>query len=223
MNFEDLSKCPVLKGINTEELGILFNSIHYSVKTFEKEGLVVSAGETCNNLMLLISGEVRGEILDFSGNIVKIEDIEAPKPLAPAFLFGEQNKYPVTIIANDKAKILFIPKAEIFRLFQKNSIILENYLNIITNKSQFLLQKVKLLTLKDIKQRIAYYLIKNPNVVSDKKFTQREIAEILGVTRPSLARTLLQMQKEKILIYNNGRIKILDLQKLKHLLTNFHY
>lgn len=222
MDFTLISRCPVLHGISPEELETLFNDIHYNIKTFNKDNLVLNAGETCNGLMILVSGQVRGEVLDFTGNPVKIEDISAPRPLAPAFLFGKQNICPVTVIASDKARVLFIPKADVLRLFQKAPIILENYLDIITSRGQFLLQKVKLLTLKNLNQRIAYFLIKNSEVLNSKKFTQREIAEILGVARPSLARTLAQMEDENILSYNKGRIRILDQTKLKLLLQNFH-
>ena len=92
MDFTHIDKCPVLKGIRPEKLAVLFNDIHYYVRSYDKENLIISAGETCNNLMIIVSGQVRGEVLDFTGNSIKIENISAPRPLAPAFLFGKQNK-----------------------------------------------------------------------------------------------------------------------------------
>jgi hypothetical protein len=32
---------------------------------------------------------VKGEMTDYNGKTIKIEDIEAPRPLAVAFLFGK--------------------------------------------------------------------------------------------------------------------------------------
>ena len=52
------------------------------------------AGDPVANLLIVLSGSVRGEMIDYSGKTVKIEDIEAPKPLAAAFLFGKENRFP---------------------------------------------------------------------------------------------------------------------------------
>ena len=174
----------------------------------------MNGGEICSNLMILAEGNVRGEMMNFSGNVVKIENIAAPRPIAPAFLFGENNKLPVTVIANEKVKIIFIPKTEVLKLFQKNQTVLENYLDIISSRGQFLSKKVKLLSLDNLKQKIAYYLLENKDTLTNIKTTQQEMAETLGVTRPALTRTLIQLRDEKIIDYNRESIRIIDKEKL---------
>jgi len=221
MIFQQISKCPVLRDLKAERLEGLFKDIHYYIKTYDTEDLVISAGENCENLMVILEGQVRGEVPDFTGEIIKIEDIAAPRPLAPAFLFGENNKSPVSVIANEKTKVLFIPKADVLRLFQKEQIILSNFLDIISSRGQFLMQKVKLLSLKNLDQRLAYFVLKNKDLLGSKKFTQRELAELIGVTRPSVARTLTQLEKKSILDYNKGFIKIINENELRLLLKRF--
>ncbi|MBN2681020.1 MAG: Crp/Fnr family transcriptional regulator [Bacteroidales bacterium] len=212
MNFEIVSRCPVLKGIDSELLKLLFEDLHYKIKTYEKDLIVISSGERCNNLMILLEGEVRGEMLDFSGNSIKIEDIMAPRPIAPAFLFGEMNLCPVTVIANEFTRILFIPREEVLRLMQRNSTILLNYLNILSGRGQFLSDKVKMLSFKNLKQKIAYYLLKeNPGGLIK---SQQEFADLLAVARPSLARTFGEMEAEGLVKYNRGRIEVINKEKL---------
>jgi len=218
MVFEKISKCPVLKGIAPGILEEIFKDIHYNVRSFEKESPIMNSGEICVNLMILVEGEVRGEMMGFSGNVVKIENIAAPRPIAPAFLFGDNNRCPVTIISNVPSRIIFIPKAEVLKLFQKNQTVLENYLDILSSRGQFLSQKVKLLSLGNLKQKIAYYILEHKEAPSGKKTTQQELAEILGVTRPALTRTLLQMKNDGVISYNRGVIEIIDEGKLGSLL-----
>ena len=50
-----------------------------------------------NRLVILTKGSVRGEMIDYSGRLIKVEDITAPRAIAPLFLFGEQNRYPVEV------------------------------------------------------------------------------------------------------------------------------
>ena len=119
--------CPVFRGISENETKELLGKIHYQVKSFGKDELVIVAGEPVTNLFIIMSGSVRGEMIDYSGKTIKIEDIEAPKPLATAFLFGKENRFPVTVTANDDVKILAIPVPGFLKLLQINQQILKNH------------------------------------------------------------------------------------------------
>ena len=77
----------------------LFKKIHFQIKNFTRNDVVVFAGETVTHLYIILSGSVKGEMIDYSGKTIKIEDIEAPKPLATAFLFGSENRFPVTMFS----------------------------------------------------------------------------------------------------------------------------
>jgi CRP-like cAMP-binding protein len=216
--FDQISKCPVLRGIEPGLLEIIFQDIHFNIKSFEKESVIANAGDICAHLMILLEGEVRGEMMNFSGNVVMIETISAPRPIAPAFLFGENNRFPVTVVANSKIRVIYIPRSEVLKLFLKNQTVLENYLNILCTRGQFLSRKVKLLSLDNLKQRIAFYLLEHRDAHNDKRTTQQELSEILGVTRPALTRSLLQLKKEKIIDYNRDSIRIIDKERLNRLL-----
>jgi CRP-like cAMP-binding protein len=220
MLFNLITRCPVLRGVSPSDLELIFNEIHYNIKSYDKDVHIMGEGEKCTNLMILIEGAVRGEMTDFAGTSVKIEDIQAPRPIAPAFLFGEKNESPVTIISNVPTKILFIPKDEVIKLFQKNAVVLENYLNIVSSRGQFLSQKVKLLSLKSLKQKIAFFLLEQRNQSDKPRITQQEMAEILGVTRPALARTLGQMEDENMILYSRGEIKILNEKELSRIIIS---
>jgi len=159
INFQLITQCPIFKGITEKEAEFLFNKIHFQIKNYSKGDVVVVAGEVVINLLVIIAGSVRGEMIDFSGKTIKIEDIEAPKPLATAFLFGKENTYPVTVTVNNDAKILVIPVTEFLKILQLNTQILRNYLNSISSRAQFLSQKLNFLSFKTIKGKVAHFLL----------------------------------------------------------------
>lgn len=223
MNFQILTLCPLFKGITEKEAEILFDMIHFQIKKYSKDEIVVVAGETVNNLLIVISGSVRGEMIDYSGKIIKIEDIEAPKPLATAFLFGQQNKYPVTVTANNDAGILTIPVIEFLKLLQLNTQILKNYLNSISSRAQFLSNKLNFLSFKTIKGKVAHYLLQQAGEKFhsvELKNTQQQMADLFGVTRPSLARVFGEMQKEGLINIQNKTVSLLDKKALNQLIKN---
>ena len=197
--FEQLLKCNLFRNVTLEQLTEIKEKIYYQVKSFEKDAVIVSAGEKCNNLLIVVEGIVRAEMIDLNGKTIKIEDIVACRPLAPAFLFGSRNQYPVTIIANNDVTILSFPSEMIIHLFQLNQNVMTNFLDNISNRAQFLSDKIKFLSFQNIKGKIASYILE---IAGDKlksielKKNQQELADLFGITRPSLARALGEMNKE---------------------------
>ncbi|HYQ57086.1 MAG TPA: Crp/Fnr family transcriptional regulator [Draconibacterium sp.] len=218
-----LVKSPLFNGIPEEECRVLFSKIHYQVRKFEKDAIVVQGGEEVANLFVVLSGSVRGEMIDYSGKTVKIEDIEAPRPLAAAFLFGKENKFPVTVTANNKAELLAIPVVEFLKLLQLNTRLLRNYLNSISTRAQFLSQKLHFLSFKTIKEKVAHFLLQQAGDrfhSFELKNTQQQLAEMFGVTRPSLARVLGEMQSENLIKIEKKTVTLLNKEGLNSLLKN---
>lgn len=220
---EILCQSPIFRGIAPDELQKLFNQIHYQVKLYKKGDLIVNGGEICDRLLIIQMGNVKAEMNDYSGKTIKIEDIEAPRPLATAFLFGKENQFPVTVSANTEVEIVSVPKPEFVKLLQLNSLILNNYLNTISSRAQFLSQKLKFLSFKTIRQKIAHYLLE---MAGDRLQTveipqsQGQLAEMFGVTRPSLARALGEMSQDGLIETDRRFIKILDKNRMNELLKS---
>lgn len=210
-------------GISEDECKSLISRIHYQVRKFEKGEVVVQGGDEVANLYIVLSGSVRGEMIDYSGKTVKIEDIEAPRPLASAFLFGKENKFPVTVTANKKVEMLVIPVTEFLKLLQMNARVLRNYLNNISTRAQFLSQKLHFLSFKTIKEKVAHFLLQQTGDrlhSFELRNTQQQLAELFGVTRPSLARVLGDMQNEQLIKIEKKTITLLEKKKLNDLLRN---
>ncbi len=223
IDYQLIAQCPVFKGISENENEKLLGTIHYQIKSFGKDDIVVVAGEPVTSLYIIMAGSVKGEMIDYSGKTIKIEDIEAPKPLATAFLFGKENKFPVTVTANNEVKILVVPVSEFLKLLQINQQILKNYLNIITTRAQFLSQKLHFLSFKTIKEKVAHFLLQQAGDhlhSIEIKNTQQQLADLFGVTRPSLARVFGEMQKEGLLKIEKKTVTLLDKTKLNQLLQH---
>lgn len=223
LNIQKISLCPVFRGVPEKEAEKLLEAIHFQIKTFQKNDIIAIAGESVSNLYIILEGSVRGEMIDYSGKTIKIEDVEAPKPLAAAFLFGKDNKFPVTVTANVPVEILSVPVAEFLKLLQINAQILKNYLNSISTRTQFLSQKLHFLSFKTIKEKMAHFLLQKAGErlhSVELNMTQQQMADIFGVSRPSLARVLGEMQKEDLIKVDKKTITLNDKQKLNDLLRN---
>lgn len=223
IDFNLLNQCPVFKGIQESQTQHLLGQIHFQIKHYRKGDIVALAGEEVKYLYIVLTGSVKGEMIDYSGKTIKIEDIEAPKPLATAFLFGKENRFPVTVTANNHIKVLAVPVHEFLKLLQLDARILKNYLNSITTRTQFLTQKLHFLSFKTIKEKVAHFLLRSAGDQFhsvELKNTQQQLADLFGVTRPSLARVFGVMQKDGLIKIERKTVTLLNRDGLNNLLKN---
>ncbi len=217
---DKIIEADLFKGVEGEVLDELLSGIRYKVKKFKKNDIIAFAGDAYNSLMILITGAVKGEMEDSSGKVVKIEDIKAPNTLAEAFLFGKKNSLPVTITANTDTEVLYVEMPDLLKLLQLNDKILKNYLNCVSTRFQMMSMRIKFLAFKTIKGKLAHYIInlsKGKSVVRLDR-TQQDLSDFFGVTRPSLARAISEMQHSNIIKLDKKEVTIVDIEELKQLL-----
>ena len=220
--FQILTACPLFRGISPEELRDLLEASSCRSKSYEKDEDVASAGETPRFLHIVVSGSVRGEMLDFTGKVIKIEDIAAPRPVAAAFLFGEQNRYPVNIMANEKATLVSIPRDRLITMMQQNRHFLISYLDAVSSRGQFLSGKIRYLSFSTIKGKLAQYLLELAEKQEGDSLmlahSQASLSELFGVTRPSVGRAMSELNQEGVIRSEGKRVFILDREELKSMI-----
>jgi CRP-like cAMP-binding protein len=213
MDYSLLSESPPFKGLSTSDIKTILSVLPHRIKKYQSGILISQSGEPVNSLMIVISGAVKGEMIDFAGKIIKIEDIPAPGALASAFMFGARNRFPVNVITISDTELLVIDKSDFLKLLMNNDKILVNFLDMISNRSQFLSEKIKFLNFKTIKGKLAQYILK---LTDDQKNeikldrTQNDLADYFGVARPSIARVLKEMEEEGFIKVNGKKILIID-------------
>ena len=213
---------PLFRGITPERLFADLEEISFHTRSYKKGEILAQQGAVCNRLVILTKGSVRGEMIDYSGRLIKVEDFAAPRAIAPLFLFGEENRYPVEVTANEPTEVIELPKSSVLRLFRKNEQFLENYMNLSANYARTLSDKLFFMSFKTIRQKLASYLLRlykqqqQTHITLDR--SQQELSDYFGVSRPSLARELAHMQEDGLLIADRKHITILQKEQLVRLI-----
>lgn len=207
-----LTKCPIFKGLSADEIDHEFQNISFKTKSYAPKEFIAFSDDECRNLLIILKGKVKGEMTDYSGKVIRIEEMDTGKPLAPSFIFGQNNRFPVDVVAVTGSEILAIPKDSLLNLFQHNQTILNNYLGMVSNRAQFLTSRIRFLSFQSIKGKIAHYLIQLYKKAGQNTFelnaSHNELSEIFGVTRPSLTRAMRELDKDGIIAAEGKRISI---------------
>jgi CRP/FNR family transcriptional regulator, dissimilatory nitrate respiration regulator len=223
MDYDLLVKSPLFKGLEIQEIKDLLEHQPYRLKNYKAGKLISQSGELVERLLLVTRGIVKGEMVDYSGKVIKIEDIPAPGALASAFMFGNMNRFPVNVITVTDTELLVIEKPDFLKLMMSNDKILINFLDVISNRSQFLSEKIKFLSFKTIKSKLAQYFLdmagENRTEINITR-TQNDLADFFGVARPSIARSISELEEDGYIIANGKNIKIINRKGLADLTTD---
>lgn len=220
MDLGILANSPLFRGMDFNEISSAISSAPYRIRKFRAGTLIAHSGEPVKSFMLVLSGTVKGEMIDFAGRVIKIEDIPAPGALASAFIFGSKNVFPVNVAAISDSVLLSIDKSDFVRFLKSNDKILANFLDMISSRSQFLSEKIKFLNFKTIRGKLAQYILEEAGSGRDEivlKLTQADLAEYFGVARPSIARVISELEEKGIIITKGRNLRITDRGRLKEI------
>jgi len=218
----DLATCPVCSKLDIDDEEAFLDDLKCTIKAFGKNELIIRQGDVCDALYMLTQGSVKTEMITENGNILGIEIINAPLPLAPAFVFSDNNHFPVDVTALEEVEIMKIPKTEIMRLMMTNPDFMSSFMTHNANRTQFLTNRLQLLSIKTIKGKLAHFLFENSpgeGKLFEINRNQTELADFFGVARPSLARSLSELVQEGLISINKKEYIILNSKGLRELLV----
>lgn len=210
---------PLFAGISVEDIQALLKETRYQTKKYRNQETFIFQNSPCTYLYFLYQGHATAGRMNLAGKYLLVEELYAPKVIAPAFLFNKENRYPVTVNATKVCSVLIIPGQDFLRLLQKNKQLLFNFLSIISNQVVYLSQKVKLSNIS-IKGKIANFILSNCEegaTVFTSGYTQQKLADLFGVARTSVARCFSEMESAGIISVKNKKITIYNKQQLKDL------
>lgn len=210
MDINKLTNMPVFAQLSMEKLEAFLEKASYRVMHVETRQHIARQGTPCRAFYLLCKGQVRASMTGPDGRQVTIEDHDAPMLLASNFVFATHNRFPVDILAITPCDIMIIEKEAFMDLMTHEPVVLHNFLRIISDRSQLLAHKLGSFVLLRLKNRVAAYLIEHGEIRN-----QQEVADCMGVARPSLARVLAELAHEGAVVFENRQITIANREKLE--------
>lgn len=203
-------KCPLCNAVPEKSREDFCNDVIFNLKHHKKGEVVVKQGAKYDHLYILIEGVVETEISDEKGDFVRMEQITAPNPLAAGFLFASYNHSPVTAVTTTDSVFVVIPKENIRFLMSKYNEFMLAFLSYISNKLAFFSEKLHLLSLRTIRAKLAYYLLRESNGSECVKLTmsKESLSRLFSVSRPALVKVMMELDDEGI-IHVDGRTIVL--------------
>lgn len=191
MHTEVLTRMSLFEGCEAEALHQLLREAPNSLRIYKEGEYIARQGDACRSLFILMKGNVKTQMENAEGKQLTIDWIKAPDILAPAFIYASENRFPVNVEATELCEVLVMDRTRFEAFMHAQPTVMRNFIAIISDRSLFLSRKLNEFALQSLKSRLLNYLQMHGGI-----HNQQEVAFILGVARPSLARALSELIAE---------------------------
>ncbi|MBN1368637.1 MAG: Crp/Fnr family transcriptional regulator, partial [Dehalococcoidaceae bacterium] len=162
----------------------------------------------------------------FSGNRIILEILGPKDIFGEMVAFSHNQTWPMTVIAHEDCCLFFLPAKKVLgncsNICQAHSSLIMNVLNILSDKALLLSKTIEHLSARSIRGKLSSYLLEEFRQRGDGYFKlglkRNELADYLGIPRPSLSREMANMKRDGFIDYDGPWVKINDVIQLEQIL-----
>lgn len=174
-------------GLTEDEVCMCRKTAHTQELSYCKGETIYSPESAKKALALVLEGHVRV----WQGRVV-MNDLLAGDVFGVAALFGSEEDYPSTVVAETDCRILLIPQETVVRWMATVPRVAENYVGFLSDRIRFLNLRLSTLTAGQSDGKLWRYLLahRDEHGVVTLQGGMTELAERLDMGRSSLYRSM---------------------------------
>lgn len=213
---KELKKNPIFKGFGEKELYSMLNCFCFEMKDFEKNQPILQQNQPIEKIALILKGEANVEHVDIFDNQSIILNLKAGDFFGLEETYAERTIFINSLISCEKSTVAFFDKTKFIFPCQNNckhhNILLKRIINYISSRNLMLIDKIKHLSQKGIKEKVLSYLQSQSKLAQspyfDIPFNKTELANYLSVERSALSTVLGKLKKDGIIDFEKKRYHI---------------
>lgn len=210
----------LFKNLTKEEIDFFIKENKGLRRSLKRGEEVFSQGEIPNYLFILEQGSVVVENISENGNRSIVNRFSKPGTVfGEVYLYLPERSYDYSCVCDVDSTILAIPKTALVMSGDnfKNSKVVNNMLLILSEKAFYLNQKLLIQSGKTLREKLSRFFLSNSKESSlELEFNREELADFLGVTRPSISREIMNMKRDGLIDVVGNKV-ILNKEKLENL------
>lgn len=195
----------------------------YDVEAYGKKQTLYQESKRPRFLYYLVKGKVKGFKTHEDGKEY-ITDLFADGDFIGYPALIEDKNYDDSTVVLEDAEIMQIPKDDFLHMMYGNMDIAIKFIRIITQNVKEKEERLLNLAYSSLRKRVAKALVdiqqkfNTENKNNPLEISREDFAHYVGTATESLIRTLSDFKSEKLIEIKDGKISIINLEKLKNLL-----
>jgi DNA-binding response OmpR family regulator len=195
----------------------------YDVESYTKKQTLYQESKRPRYLYYLVKGKVKGFKTHEDGKEY-ITDLFSDGDFIGYPALIEDKNYDDSAIVLEDAEIMQVPKEDFLQMMYSNMDIAAKFIRIITQNVKEKEERLLNLAYSSLRKRVAKALVdiqskfNTENANKPLEISREDFAHYVGTATESLIRTLSDFKSEKLIEIKEGKISIINLEKLKNLL-----
>jgi len=212
-----LSNTFLFTSFTEKEIGLLLAST--SLKKVGRGEQIFSEGIDATAFFIVVSGKVKIYKLSPDGKEYTLH-IHGPGDLVAEAAIFDSMVYPASCMALEDTTLMRVSREGFLNIIRAQPELSLKMMSGYSKRLRQFVAKIEELSLKDIKSRLAGYLIENSSVkngvaVCHLSYSKKELSSLLGTIPETLSRALAFLKQKKLIIEKDNTITIPDPEKLK--------
>lgn len=215
--YDTLLQLPLFQGLCPNDFTQILGKVKLHFSKHKSGEKIVTKGDPCDKLVFLLKGEVMSESTDKYEQFSFYEYFQSPFVIEPYSLFGMYTEHVSSYIAQTEVNLVTIDKSFVLTELNKYDIFRLNYLNIISNRSQTLYNRIWDTKVEDTASRIINFILYHTEKPSGEKLFKikmDDFARLLGETRLTISKALNELQDKELLSLRRKEIVVPDITRL---------
>lgn len=191
------------------------------IRTYKKGEVITGLINHCVGPFLILEGEVRAIIDDENFREITLFELrENEMGLLSASCVMEHITFDAKFVVERDSVLLTVKSCAIKKIMEENIEVRCSIFETLTDRFSLCMTTLHGLLFTRYERRMAAFLVERYVYTGETEFniTQEEIAKMTSSAREVAGKTIRQFAKEGIVEYGRGKIKILDIQKLKEMM-----
>ena len=215
--FDTLLQLPLFQGLAQEDFTNILGKVKLSFTKHKAGEVIVKAGDTCSQLIFVLKGEISSCTSSANTSYSSTEYFQAPYVIEPQSLFGMSTSYVSAYTAQTETHTVSISKAFVMSELFKYDIFRLNYMNIISNRTQMLHNRLWAVFGNSPESRIIHFILSHTERLSGEKILKikmEDLAQIINETRTGVSKALNTMQTKGLVELHRGEIILPNVENL---------
>lgn len=201
-------------GLNESQISNFLDRAKAKRLSLKKSTYVFNEGETPEFLYILESGVVQVEKIGEEGKRTIVNRFYRENTIFGEVYLYIEGPYSYSCCVVEDASIICIPKAyfkDRTNIDDLKSIVNQNMLTILAKKAVSLNDKLFMISNSNLRKRLLKYFkdISDYSGNVELKLNREDLADYLGVTRPSLSRELMNMKKDGLIEIKKDFVRLI--------------
>jgi len=204
----------IIKKVNIEDIEKAFRQKEEYI--YKMGASIYCEGNNSNHIFYIIIGEVKTYKNNEEGKEL-ITNIFKDKQFFGFTSFIKSKPYNESAVAIKKTKLLKITKQELLSLVNKNPQMAINFLDLLTKDLENVKNQLIHLAYDSVRKKTADTLLQLHSQNGNDEtieISRTNFANLIGIAKETLIRTLTDFKEEKIIKTSRNSIKIINFQKL---------